>query len=184
MGSRGGSQSCHLVVVTSSSSSSIGTLRRTLKIDVLPLLPLHLLIVDVVSSGHNSASVDACSDACNVAAMFSIAGILLMGHPDLVKESEVTCLGSGTISLQEGHPIPSEPCGTVVMIGQTGLAGVEDFKDGDLPVEELGRNWHLPLGVELAVALVGPGVPCLRPVPQGCCHAPNWFSVVNMDKDS
>ena len=89
-----------------------------------------------------------------------------MGHPDLVKEGRVTRLGSGTVSLQEGHLIPSEPCGMVVVIGQMGLAGAEDFKDGDLLVEELGHD-HLPLQVELAVAPVGPGVPHLRPVPQG-----------------
>ena len=156
-----------IVPFSSSSSSSIGILWRTLKINVLLLLPLYLLIVDVISSGHNSASVDARLDACDVAVMFSIAGILLMGHLDLVKESGVTHLSSRTVSLQEGHLIPSEPCGTVVVISQTGLAGVEDFKDGDLLVEELGCN-HLPLRVELAVAPVGPGVPHLRPVPQGC----------------
>ena len=111
---------------------------------LLPLLPLHLLVVDVGGGGHDSASVDARPDACNVAAMLPIMGILLTGHLDLAKEGGVTCLGSGTVSLQEGHLIPSEPCGTVVVIGQMGLAGAEDFKDGDLLIEELGRD-HLPL---------------------------------------
>ena len=138
-----------------------------MKIDVLLLLLLlHLLIVDIGDGRHNSASVDAHPDAHDVAAMLSIVGILLTGHPDLVKEGRVIRLGSGTVSFQEGHLIPSEPCGTVVVIGQMGLAGAEDFKDGDLLVEELGHD-HLPLQVELAVAPVGPGVPHLRPVPQG-----------------
>ena len=88
------------------------------------LLLLHLLVVNVVSGGHDSGA-NAC-DACDVAAMFSIAGILLAGHPYLAKEGRVTCLGSRTISLQEGCPILSEPCG-VAVISQTGpVAGVED----------------------------------------------------------